>query len=70
MSRGRPRHQASRRRLYSVRQREVRERRTRELHQQEYWLSDQVAAIEIEEGLDFEAPTSFAVSLRRRATAA
>ncbi len=59
MSRGRPRHQASRRRLYSARQREVRERRSRELRQQEYWLSDQVAAIEIEEGLDFESPTSW-----------
>lgn len=59
MSRGRPRHQASRRRLYSARQREVRERRARDLRQQEYWLSDQVAAIEVEEGLDFESPTSW-----------
>lgn len=59
MSRGRPRHQASRRRLYSARQREVRERRARDLRQQEYWLSDQVAAIEVEEGMDFESPTSW-----------
>jgi hypothetical protein len=66
MSRGRPRHQASRRRLYSARQREVRERRARELQQQEYWLSDQVAAIEIEEGLDFESPTSWSSRLPGR----
>ncbi len=69
MSRGRPRHQASRRRLYSTRQREVRERRTRERESEQYWLSDQVAAIEIEEGLDFESPTSWAVRLPGRTAA-
>jgi hypothetical protein len=69
MSRGRPRHQASRRRLYSARQREVRERRARDLRQQEYWLSDQVAAIEIEEGLDFESPTSWSSRATGRSAA-
>ena len=69
MSRGRPRHQASRRRLYSTRQREVRERRTQERASEQYWLSDQVAAIEIEEGLDFESPTSWAVRLPGRSAA-
>jgi hypothetical protein len=69
MSRGRPRHQASRRRLYSARQREVRERRARDLRQQEYWLSDQVAAIEIEEGLDFESPTSWSSRMPDRSAA-
>ncbi len=69
MSRGRPRHQASRRRMYSVRQREVRERRSREADEQQFWLSDQVAAIEIEEGLDFESPTSWSVQLPRRSAA-
>jgi len=69
MSRGRPRHQASRRRLYSARQREVRERRHREISQQEYWLSDQVAAIEIEEGLDFESPTSWSTRASDRSAA-
>ena len=69
MSRGRPRHQASRRRLYSARQREVRERRTRELHQHDYWMSDQVAAIEIEEGLDFESPTSWSSRMPGRTAA-
>jgi hypothetical protein len=69
MSRGRPRHQASRRRLYSARQRELRERRARDVRQQEYWLGDQVAAIEIEEGLDFEAPTSWSSRLPDRSAA-
>ena len=69
MSRGRPHHQASRRRLYSARQREVRERRARDLRQQEYWLSDQVAAIEIEEGLDFESPTSWSSRVTDRSAA-
>ena len=66
MSRGRPRHQASRRRLYSTRQRELRERRTRERDVEQYWLSDQVAAIEVEEGLDFESPTSWSTQLPGR----
>ena len=70
MSKGRARHQASRRRMYSARQRELRERRAHAAREDAYWSSDQVAAFEIEEGLDFEAPTSFAIGERRRATAA
>lgn len=70
MSRGRSHHQASRRRMYSARQRELRERRTRAAREEEYWLSDQVAAIEIEEGLDFESPTSFEIRMPGRASAA
>lgn len=70
MSKGRSRHQASRRRMYSARQRDLRERRVNALRDEQHWLSDQVAAIEIEEGLDFEAPTTFTASARDRATAA
>jgi hypothetical protein len=70
MSKGRSRHQASRRRMYSARQRDLRERRARAANEDRYWLSDQVAAIEVEEGLDFEAPTTFNVAPPRRATAA
>ena len=70
MSKGRSRHQASRRRMYSARQRDLRERRARAAREERYWLSDQVAAIEVEEGLDFESPTTFAMTPRRRATAA
>ncbi|HET6820794.1 MAG TPA: hypothetical protein VFH98_09595 [Candidatus Limnocylindria bacterium] len=69
MSRGRPRHQASRRRMYSARQRELRERRARDVEERQFWLSDRVAAIEIEEGLDFEAPTSWSIQLPGRTAA-
>ncbi len=70
MSKGRSRHQSSRRRMYSARQRDLRERRLHAARDEQYWLSDQVAAIEIEESLDFEAPASLSPALRRRATAA
>jgi len=72
MSRGRSRHQASRRRMYSTRQRELRERRARDMNEDQPLLVDGVAAIEIEveEGLDFESPTSWAVRLSGRASAA
>ena len=70
MSKGRSRHQASRRRMYSARQRDLRERRMHAAREEQHWLSEQVAAIEIEEGLGFEAPTSLSVATRRRATAA
>ena len=70
MSKGRSRHQASRRRMYSARQRDLRERRARAAREEQYWLSDEVAAIEIEEGLDFEAPTTLAIASPSRASAA
>ena len=70
MSKGRSRHQSSRRRMYSARQRELRERRMHAAREEEFWLSDQVAAIEVEEGLDFEAPATFGIPAGRRATAA
>ena len=70
MSKGRSRHQVSRRRMYSARQRELRERRAHAAREEQYWLSDQVAAFEIEESLDFEAPSTLGMPLRRRATAA
>jgi hypothetical protein len=56
--------------MYSARQRDLRERRSRAAREEQYWLSDQVAAIEIEESLDFEAPSSLGLALRRRASAA
>ncbi|TME31886.1 MAG: hypothetical protein E6I62_06745, partial [Chloroflexi bacterium] len=75
MSRGRPRHQASRRRTYSVRQRELRDRRERAAGQEATWPEEPVwltepVAFEIDEGLDFEAPTSWGVRLRGRPSAA
>ncbi|HTE65865.1 MAG TPA: hypothetical protein VK736_06365 [Candidatus Binatia bacterium] len=58
--------------MYSTRQRELRERRLRDANEELPLLADGVAAIEIEieEGLDFESPTSWAVRLSGRASAA
>jgi len=70
VSKGRSRHQASRRRMYSARQRDLRERRMRAAREEAYWTADDVAAIEVEEGLGAERSTSFTVGQRRRATAA
>jgi len=69
MSRGRPRHQSSRRRIYSARQRELRDRQARIASQEPAWLKEPIA-FEIEDGLDFEAPTSWGVRLRGRPSAA
>ncbi len=69
MSRGRPRHQSSRRRTYSARQRELRDRRTRAIVEDRRWLQDSVS-FEIEERLDFESPTSWGIRLRGRPSAA
>jgi hypothetical protein len=70
MSKGRSRHQASRRRTYSARQRDLRERRVNAVSGERDWLSDRGLAIEVEESLDFDTPTSFNVAPRDRATAA
>ena len=69
MSRGKPRHQASRRRTYSARQRDVRERRDRDHEGGEFWPSDAMTAFEIEESLDFESPTSWGIRLPGRTAA-
>ena len=69
MSRGRARHQASRRRTYSVRQREIRERQSRMEREEHYWPTDSVAAIEIDDGADAE-PMPWAIGDRERLPAA
>ncbi|HEY8179884.1 MAG TPA: hypothetical protein VIH33_05740 [Candidatus Limnocylindria bacterium] len=69
MSRGKARHQASRRRTYSARQREVRERRDREVEGTQFWPADNLTAFEIEESLDFESPTSWGIRLPGRSAA-
>ena len=68
MSRGRPRHQSSRRRMYSPRQRDLRERRT---HQpvDEYQAVVEAASVEADDGLEFESP-SWGIRLSARASAA
>ncbi|MDQ2853854.1 MAG: hypothetical protein M3R32_03245 [Chloroflexota bacterium] len=69
MSRGRPRHQSSRRRMYSPRQRDLRERR---VHHQvdEYRATEREAAPDIEEGAEFDAPSGWGMQLQSRGSAA
>jgi len=68
MSRGRPRHQSSRRRMYSPRQRDLRERR---IHQRvdEYEAALEVVAADPDDGQEFESP-SWGMGLTARAGAA
>jgi len=68
MSRGRPRHQSSRRRMYSPRQRDLRERRT---HQRvdEYQAVVEAASVEADDDPEFESP-SWGTRLSARASAA
>ena len=69
MSRGRPRHQSSRRRMYSGRQRDLRERRS---HQE--WDApgglDQDGALDTDDAREVESPRPWAVQLHARASAA
>ena len=69
MSRGRPHHQSSRRRMYSTRQRDLRERRS---HQE--WdaiaMTDQAGTLDAEESHEVEAPSGWGMQLNARASAA
>lgn len=69
MSRGRPRHQSSRRRMYSGRQREVRERRMQAPLEERY-VADGGALFETDDTRDYDAPTAWGAPLHRRASAA
>lgn len=69
MSRGRPRHQSSRRRMYSPRQRDVRERRFHERSDDRLQI-DSTAAIETDDAAEFESPPAWNVRLHARASAA
>lgn len=68
MSRGRPRHQSSRRRMYSPRQRDLRERR----HQQvdELRADDEARTADPEESAEFDSPSSWGIQLSARGSAA
>ena len=68
MSRGRPRHQSSRRRMYSPRQRDLRERR---IHQRvdDHQVAIEAATVDPEEGQEFESP-SWGLGLSAPASAA
>ena len=69
MSRGRPRHQSNRRRMYSTRQRDLRERRS---HQE--WdaigMTDQSATLDVEDSREVDAPAGWGMQLNARASAA
>lgn len=70
MSRGRPRHQASRRRTYSGRQRELRERHAPAIGGETLHPIDQAGSVEFDETLDFDAASSWPIRLSGRASAA
>lgn len=67
MSRGRPRHQSSRRRMYSPRQRDLRERR---IHQpvDDVRVVSEVVSADADDGQEFESP-SWGLQLSARAGA-
>ena len=68
MSRGRPRHQSSRRRMYSGRQREVRERR---MHASvEERAPERPSLLDLDETPDYDLPSPWGMPLRGRASAA
>jgi hypothetical protein len=69
MSRGRPRHQGSRRRAYSVRQREVRERRLRLAHGEADWRVGGITADDPETSHEADQPV-WMLRLHGRASAA
>ena len=68
MSRGRARHHSSRRRAYSVRQREVRERRERMVRDEAAWDLDDPALAEPEP--DAEVASLWVIRLQSRPSAA
>jgi len=70
MSRGRPRHQASRRRTYSSRQRDLRERQVTAVGWEPLRPIEQLNSIEVDDTLDFDPPLGWPIRLSRRASAA
>lgn len=70
MSRGRPHHQASRRKTYSARQREVRERESRASREDRSWETGPVVPLEVDEGIDPDMPSAWPVRLPGTSSAA
>jgi hypothetical protein len=68
MSRGRARHQSSRRRMYSPRQRDLRERRHQ--HVDEIRMTDEVETADSDESVEFESLSGWGIQLSARAGAA
>lgn len=70
MSRGRPRHQASRRRTYSSRQRDLRERHVTAVGWEPLRPIEQLNPMEVDDTLDFDPASGWPIRLSRRASAA
>ncbi len=70
MSRGRPRHQSRRRKSYSARQREVRERQARAAREDRSWTAGSLVAVEVDEGVDADVAGAWPVGLPDQAPAA
>ena len=70
MSRGRSRHHASRRRMYSARQRDLRERRLEVTRHGDQAMAEQLSPIEIEDASQAEVAVPITLPLRRGANAA
>lgn len=70
MSRGRPRHQASRRRTYSSRQRDLRERQVTAIGWEPLRQIEQLNSIEVDDTIDFDSAPAWPIRLSRRASAA
>jgi hypothetical protein len=70
MSRGRPRHQASRRRTYSSRQRELRERHVQPIGWETARQTDQASSADFDDAPDFDAAPAWPMRLSGRASAA
>jgi hypothetical protein len=68
MSRGRPRHQSSRRRMYSPRQRDLRERQHQ--HLEAFLIADEAETADVDESVEFESPSGWTIQLSARAGAA
>ena len=68
MARGRPHHQASRRRTYSKRQREVRERQFRPHAETSLGRHDARTAIEVDDVTDADGIAPWALAVRLPAT--
>jgi hypothetical protein len=68
MSRGRPRHQSSRRRMYSPRQRDLRERRVHQRVDEEH-ASVEAVTLDSDDGQELESPP-WGMHVSTRASAA
>ena len=70
MSRGRPRHQASRRRTYSNRQREMRERHAQATGWENVRPIERAGSVDLDDTMEFDSTPGWPIRLSGRASAA